>query len=204
MKMKILCLYNNSCALELFDWLKEQGHDTVLFTEKLSAEWCAAQHFDLTVSYTYRYILSDEILDALNRNAVNIHNAYLPWNRGADPNIWSILENTPRGVTLHYMNAGLDQGSIISQQLIADLDEEETLEATYKRLDETAKKLFKDSFAYYDFWQEMRKESSAAGSYHRLADLDGIRNVIGSYSIKISEFRIKYADLLANRELGGT
>ena len=93
--MKILCLYNNECALELFQWLKEQGHKTVVCTERLNVEWCRNQNFDLTVSYTYRYILTADILEALNGNVVNIHNSVLPWNRGADPNIWSIVKILP-------------------------------------------------------------------------------------------------------------
>ena len=116
--MKILCLYNNECAAELFEWIKEQGHETICSSEKLKAQWCREQKFDLAVSYTYRYILTEEILLLLNQNVVNIHNAYLPWNRGADPNIWSIVDDTPRGVTLHYMDTSLDKGSIIAQKLV--------------------------------------------------------------------------------------
>lgn len=35
--MKILCLYSNECAVELFRWLEEQGHETVLETGRLEA-----------------------------------------------------------------------------------------------------------------------------------------------------------------------
>ena len=85
--MKILCLYNNDCALELFAWLEAQGHDVILCSDKLEADWCEKQGFDLAVSYTYRYILSSDILESLGNNVVNIHNSVLPWNRGADPNL---------------------------------------------------------------------------------------------------------------------
>ena len=89
--MRILCLYNNPCALPLFEWLRKEGHETVLRQDALTKDWCRAQRFALTVSYTYRFILPEEVLVALRRNAVNLHNAYLPWNRGSDPNLWSII-----------------------------------------------------------------------------------------------------------------
>ena len=122
--MRILGLYNNDCALELFEWLIDIGNEVVLCTGKITAQWCMEQEFDLAVSYTYRYILSAEIIDALNGNVVNIHNSLLPFNRGADPNIWSILEETPRGVTLHYIDAELDKGFVIAQEILEDGDDE--------------------------------------------------------------------------------
>lgn len=186
--MKILCLYNNTCAIDLFDWLKEQGHETIICSEKLDACWCREQCFDLTVSYTYRYILTQEILEALNNNAVNIHNSYLPWNRGADPNIWSILEGTPRGVTLHYMDVGLDSGNIIAQSLVT-LEPDDTLKSSYERLDEEAKELFKSAFLYYPFWMEMRKNAYGKGTYHALKDCRKIKESIETYEIGIEKFK---------------
>lgn len=192
--MKILCLYNNACAVSLFEWLEMQGHQTILCSDKIDACWCKNQGFDLTVSYTYRYILTQEILDALDNNAVNIHNSYLPWNRGADPNIWSIVEGTPRGVTLHYMDAGLDSGSIIAQSLVA-LEENDTLKSSYDRLDEEAKMLFKAAFQYYPFWSEMRKAPEGKGSYHALRDCKAIKDTIQSYDIDVTTFKEKIKSL---------
>ena len=71
--MKILCLYNNECAIPLFEWIKNQNHETVLFSDKLDKEWCLSQKFDLTVSYTYRYIIKEDVISALNNNVVNLH-----------------------------------------------------------------------------------------------------------------------------------
>lgn len=190
--------FNNDLALELFTWLEEQGHETILWSEKLDAEWCRNQQFNLAVSYTYRYILTDEILSALNYNAVNIHNAYLPFNRGADPNPWSILDDTPRGVTLHYMTAGLDKGVIIAQTLLVPASAVETLESTYNDLEMAAKELFKKAFDYYDKWKSMRKEMGTSGTYHTIADAKFIKDAIEEYEgykIKIAKHKKLYTDL---------
>lgn len=44
-------------------------------------------------------------------------NIYLTFNKGVDPNMWSIFEGTSRGVTLHHMDAELDKGLIIDYRL---------------------------------------------------------------------------------------
>lgn len=193
--MKILGLYNNACAEELFDWLELQGNVVIRYQEKLFPEWCELHQFELTVSYTYRYVLTEKVLEALGGNVVNIHNSYLPWNRGADPNIWSILDGTPRGVTLHYMNAGLDKGEIIAQRLLGKA-EAGTLRSSYDDLDKAAKELFKDAFAFYGEWTQMKKISLGGGSYHSVKDGEKIKRAIDSYDITVAEFRERVSPFL--------
>ena len=158
--MKILCLYNNNCALELFRWIESQGHEIIVKSERLEADWCNREGFELAVSYTYRYILTGEVIKALHYNIVNLHNSYLPWNRGADPNLWSVREDSPRGVTLHYMNEKLDKGEIIVQELVP-YDDEMSLHDSYYQLDRAAKEMFKKAFLYCSDWAEMKKNSVA-------------------------------------------
>lgn len=186
--MKILCLYGNECALELFEWMKNLGHKVVLWKEKLEENWCAEQQFDLTVSYTYRFIVSEFVLKTLNYNVVNLHNSYLPWNRGAEPNMWSLIDGTPRGVSLHYMNAGLDKGEIIAQKIVCE-GEKETLRSSYYNLDRAAKELFQEAFHYYQYWPEMRKKTVAKGSYHSIKDGKEMHSVIDTYDMSVEEFR---------------
>jgi methionyl-tRNA formyltransferase len=192
--MKILGLYNNPCALELFQWLTEQGHEVVLWTDKLDDSWCREQDFDLGVSYTYRYIIPEKTIAALKNNVVNIHNSVLPFNRGADPNLWSIVDKTPRGVTLHYIDSALDKGYIICQALVNDTDEE-TLASSYNNLDKAAKQLFKDAFRYYEFWPEIKKRVIGKGSYHSSKDAFAIKSLIDSFDLPITEFRMRLANL---------
>lgn len=184
--MKILCLYNNDCAKPLFDQLKNEGHEVVLWQDVLSCEWCLSQKFDLAVSYTYRYIIKQEVLDALGNNVVNLHNSYLPFNRGADPNIWSLVDGTPRGVTLHYMDAELDKGYIIAQKLVTEGDGE-TFASSYDNLDKNAKDLFFEAFKYYEYWQQMKKKPQGAGTYHSVKDGKSIKEKITSYDMKVAD-----------------
>ena len=63
------------------------------------------------ISVLFGYILKREVLDLTPAGCVNIHPALLPYNRGAYPNVWSIIERTPAGVTIQYIDEGVDTGA---------------------------------------------------------------------------------------------
>ena len=73
-----------------------QTEDTISTGDLLSG-------VDCIVSFGYRHLLRSDSIAAVGGNAVNLHISMLPWNRGADPNLWSWLENTPRGASMHWM-----------------------------------------------------------------------------------------------------
>ena len=95
--MKILLLGNNY----LLDILKNK-HDVTHLENIIKLE--NITDFDFIVSYGYRYIIKKNIIDYFHKRIINLHISYLPYNRGADPNLWSILEDTPSGVTIHYID----------------------------------------------------------------------------------------------------
>jgi len=102
--------------------------------------------YDYLVSYGYRHIISKDILDLFpTGRAVNLHASYLPWNRGAYPNLWSWVDDTPKGVSIHILNEGLDSGPICNRQLV-DMDDNETLASSYAKLNLAMVSLFKDTW----------------------------------------------------------
>ncbi len=187
--MKILCLYNNNCALPLFDWLVKQGHECILWNDKLDAQWVEVQGFDLMLSYTYSRIIRKAVMDAVGGNAVNLHTSFLPFNRGVDPNMWSLAEDTLRGVTLHYIDERVDKGWIIYQEIapVGNI-EEATLRTTYNDLDKAAQEVFKKAFAFYRFWPEMAKQAEGKGTYHSDKQGEKLREHITSYDMSVKEF----------------
>ncbi len=186
--MNILFLYGNELALDMIEWLESIGQNVVSTTEKRLDGIFQSQSFDAIISYTYKYLLCDRYIDMVNGNAVNIHISYLPWNRGANPNQWSVIENTPKGVTMHYMTNMLDGGDIISQELVS-ISEMDTLASSYLRLHQSALGLLKKTFPLFDFWDEMRKKPLGKGSYHSISDFETYQKFIqGDYNVSIKEF----------------
>ena len=188
--MRILLLYNNECALELANMFSVIGHEVEICDKKIDIDYLNNNVFDLIISYTYRYIISKDIINTYRDKLINIHNSYLPFNKGTSPNLWSIVERTPKGVSIHYISEKIDMGDIIAQRLVS-FDDNDTLLTSYYKLDAVAKELIIQLLPFFDKWKQMSKKSIGNGSYHNLYEskalLDSINN---DYNIKIKDLEL--------------
>lgn len=74
---------------------------------------------DLVVLARYMQILSDELSRELTGRAINIHHSFLPSFKGAKPYHQAYARGVKTvGATAHYVNDELDEGPIITQQVI--------------------------------------------------------------------------------------
>lgn len=141
-----------------------------VFSKDTPLEENDTQDIDFIVSYGYRHIIRQEVLDLLPDRVINLHVSYLPWNRGADPNLWSFLEDTPKGVTIHFMDAGIDTGDIITQQHVSMNDKTETLASSYDKLRLAIEELFQSIWPSIMNGSAPRTKQQGKGTYHRLSD----------------------------------
>ena len=97
-----------------------QAHDipVLQFARIKSPEGVAALREaapDMIVTAAFGQILSKEILGIPTMGCLNVHASLLPKYRGAAPIQWAIIKGEKQtGVTIMYMNEGLDTGDIIS------------------------------------------------------------------------------------------
>lgn len=69
---------------------------------------------DLIVTCAYGQILPSELLEIPRCGAINVHASLLPKYRGSAPIQWALLNGEEKtGVTLMYMDKGMDTGDII-------------------------------------------------------------------------------------------
>ena len=151
-----------------------QRYTLMMHQEKLSRDQVELLAPDLIVSFGYRHVLSDEVLNHPPRGALNLHISLLPWNRGSDPNFWSWLENTPKGVTIHQMVKKLDAGPIVSQKEL-ELSKNSTLEQTYGMLVAENLKLFPKALDSHLAGEAILPQAITQGTFHKTADLDPFR-----------------------------
>lgn len=78
----------------------------------------AAMEIDLAILAWWPYILRQPLIALPRLGCLNFHPSYLPYNRGKDPNFWSLKDQTPCGVTIHFVDAGVDTGDIAFQSRI--------------------------------------------------------------------------------------
>ena len=96
---------------------------------------------DFVISYGFRHIIPSILIQQYKDRLINIHIGYLPWNRGADPNFWSWHGDTPKGVTIHQMDEGIDTGPILYRRTMFSVDHQ-TIKSSYERLHYLAITLF--------------------------------------------------------------
>ena len=127
--------------------------------------------FDLAISFGYRHIISNKLLENCGTPIINLHISLLPWNRGYHPNFWSFFDNTPSGVTIHFINKGIDTGDIIYQREIIFNDDEDTFAKTHARLIYEMEKLFFENIDNSLMQNYKRIPQTEKGTYHNSFEL---------------------------------
>lgn len=75
---------------------------------------------NLIVSVNFNQIIGKEIINIPNKGCINTHASSLPKYRGRAPLNWAIINGEKKtGVTVHYIDEGVDTGDIILQKEIA-------------------------------------------------------------------------------------
>ncbi len=129
---------------------------------------------DFIISFGFRKIISQNIINKLKKPIFNIHLSYLPFNRGAHPNFWSFIDNTPSGVSIHKIDKGIDTGDVILRKKIyfdINLNKSSTFKKTYKFLFLEAEKLFKRNFIKIYNKKCKKILCHSKGSFHYKKDL---------------------------------
>jgi methionyl-tRNA formyltransferase len=88
---------------------------------------------DLILSFYYRNLICQKIIDLPRLGAFNMHGSFLPKYRGRCPVNWAILHGeTETGVTLHWMVKAADAGDIVDQEVVEIEKEDNAGDVTLK------------------------------------------------------------------------
>lgn len=112
---------------------------------QLQATLVGLAPFDLGILAWWPKLVSSSILALATDGFINTHPSLLPYNRGKHYNFWALVEQVPFGVSLHFVDAGIDSGDIVAQQTIA-YDWEDTGESLYLKAGAQMLELFKTAY----------------------------------------------------------
>ncbi len=107
------------------DYLKYANINSKEFVDKVSTYDC-----DLFVSMSFNQIFKEEIINLPRLKTINCHAGMLPFYRGRNILNWALINDEKGfGITVHYMDEGIDTGDIILQRSfpITDIDDYSTL-----------------------------------------------------------------------------
>ena len=131
----------------------------------------AIRGYDLVISYGYRHIINRDVINRFPGPIFNLHVSYLPYNRGAHPNFWSFYDDTPKGISIHLIDSGVDTGPIVRQQYVNFSESDDTFAKTYAVLNQRIETLFIELLPSLlsDTWDA--KPQKGKGTHHYSRDL---------------------------------
>ena len=157
--MKILYYTNDTVVeSEIQDFLS-QNNDVTRITERPTTDNLKGLKFDILISDRARFIIPINVIEMFDGLICNLHPSFLPFNRGDQPLLWSAVEGTPYGVSIHQVSEKFDEGSIISQTRF-NLPEELTLHAAYMIVRTHMVDLFKTSWSTGLLIESLRNNKS--------------------------------------------
>jgi len=165
--MKIL--YLGPPKPEIQKYLQSFGDEVITCEEPLVRGMEILDGVDFIISFGYRHIIRQDLIEVFPSRIVNLHISLLPWNRGADPNLWSFLENTPKGVSIHFIDEGVDTGHLLAQREVA-VFEDDTLRSSYERLAKEMVSLFRNEWPNIRDGRIPPVPQCSGGTYHRTMD----------------------------------
>lgn len=114
--------------------------------DKQSIEFIKNLKPDIIFVVYYDKILKKELIDIPPKGCINLHLALAEEYRGCYPTTWALINGEKRyGVTLHYIDEGVDTGDIIAQKEF-EIEEDDTGETLYDKTTKYGIKLFKEVF----------------------------------------------------------
>ncbi len=203
--MRVFFMGNNWVGLQCLKWLQEQGYPVVgmavhpperskfrqellqvvqgipifdgaqLRDDAILAQIAALQA-DVALSIFFGYILKEPFIRLFPSGVINLHPSLLPYNRGTYPNVWSIVEQTPAGATLHYIDTGIDSGDLIAQQKV-EVAATDTGETLYRKLEQICVQLFQETWPLVAVGQAPRFAQPVGGTTHRARDVANIDEI---------------------------
>jgi len=123
-------------------------------------------------------IIKSDVLDKVKIGFVNLHPSYLPYNRGMHPYYWSVVDETPSGVSIHFITDSVDDGSVICQEKI-DTDITMTGDRLYELSLSTIVSLFKNNYdcivgGDYD----LIEQDNNLATFHLAKELDSHSEIV--------------------------
>jgi len=180
----------NDAGMRVYEWLCDRSDVFVhaLLTTKEQLDNIETIQPDYIISCGYGHIVPEEILAIPTEGCLNLHPSLLPFNRGANPNVWSIVDGTPAGVTLHYMDAGVDTGNVIAQRAV-EKQFSDTGKTLQNRLEDAQVELFQSVWPKIVAGEaESDPQEQNAGTYHRTDEFEELCKLDPNETVEVKPF----------------
>ena len=163
----------NSLVYEYLDLIKFDQNKILIYSDSIHNILIKDKvQFDYFLLLWWPFILKQEVFSIPRFGSINTHPSLLPFNRGKHYNFWNIFEDVPFGVSLHFIDQGIDSGDVIFQKKI-DKSWEDNGKTLYNKAQNAMIELFEDSYFKLVNMEYIRqKQNIQSGSFHHAKELE--------------------------------
>ncbi len=147
-------------------YIKEKNVNSKFFINKIKK-----YKPDLNVSMSFNQILKKNIIHSAKKGFINCHAGALPFYRGRNPLNWVLINGEKSfGITVHFIDEGIDTGDIIEQIKFKITDEDNYSTLLNKAIYECANLLVKSikKIESNNFSTISQKTIDEKGSYYSM------------------------------------
>lgn len=131
---------------------------------------------DYLLSVHYPHIFRREVLEIPIIGTFNLHPSYLPFNRGMHPASWAIVEGTPYGATLHWVDETIDTGDIVLQREIV-VRPSDTAHVLYRKALEVELEILAEAIPLFLERRIPRRPQPKHGTFHRRVEIEALKRL---------------------------
>lgn len=166
-EIKFICVRFDSVDQKFVEYSKKNNIPLLKYkniNSKSFLEIIKVLECDLLISMSFNQIFKKEIIHLTKYGIINCHAGKLPFYRGRNILNWAIInDETEFGITVHYVDDGIDTGDIIRQKCFPITDKD-----NYKTLLELA--FIECPNILYDVVVEFKKGKPQSYSQKKLED----------------------------------
>jgi methionyl-tRNA formyltransferase len=170
----VITRFEDSYEAAIYELCRENGitcHRGMNVNSDAFLELNKSGDIDVVFLLWWPVIIRQPSLQSVKRGFINLHPSLLPYNRGMNPYYWCIVDGTPAGVSIHWIDEQVDHGSILFQREL-DVPITETGEHLYQRAAEAMIDLFTlnyDRMAKLEV--DAHPQPAVQGKAHRARDM---------------------------------
>jgi folate-dependent phosphoribosylglycinamide formyltransferase PurN len=139
--MIILILGPRKRNERIVSFLERRGHRVLIEEAEIHVTDLERREIDFLISNGYAPIIRPAVIAKYAGKIINIHPSYLPYGRGIAGNFWSFVKNSPKGVSLHFIDPGIDTGNILFRRKV-EMSPDDTLRTSLDKLMAAVEELF--------------------------------------------------------------
>lgn len=139
---------------------------------------------DLWISVHWPHIFTKKEIAIPSLGIVNVHNSYLPWNKGAHACTWALVDETPHGATMHWIDEGIDTGPILIQRRV-EIEAQDTAESLYQKTALVEFEIFQMGMDMILTGNARKIKQPSGGSFHYKRDFERLCRAVTTSDCKV-------------------